>query len=90
MQAYCNIFDYIPNSELFEGNPVGEGTTRRGDYIPYSVHYVPVTYLFYNWKFVHLNHLHLFHPTLIRLPSGDHQFVLCIYEPVSLLSSTYK
>ena len=68
MQAYCNIFDYIP----------------------YSVHYVPVTYLFYNWKFVHLNHLHLFHPTLIRLPSGDHQFVLCIYEPVSLLSSTYK
>ena len=60
------------------------------DCIPYSVHYIPVTCLFYNRKFVQLNHLHLFHPTLITLPSGDHHFVLCIYESVSLLSSTYK
>ena len=26
------------------------------DYIPRVVHYVPVTYLFYNWKFVPLIH----------------------------------
>ena len=27
------------------------------------MHYIPVTYLSYNWKFVSLNPLHLFHPT---------------------------
>ena len=27
------------------------------DYIPYAVYYIPVTRLFYNWKFVSLNSL---------------------------------
>ena len=27
--------------------------------IPYAVHYIPVTYLFYNWKFVPLKPFHL-------------------------------
>ena len=31
------------------------------DYVPYGVHYIPVIYLFYNWKFVPLNLPHLFH-----------------------------
>ena len=31
------------------------------EYILYKVHYITVTYLFYNWKFLPLNTLHLFH-----------------------------
>ena len=31
------------------------------DSIPYAVPFIPVTYLFYNWKFVPLTPLHLFH-----------------------------
>ena len=48
------------------------GTTQNccsiTDRIPYVVHYIPTTYLFYNWKFVSLNPLCLFHPLL----SGNH------------------
>ena len=42
------------------------------DRIPYVVHYIPMTRLFYNWKFVSLNPLHLFHPVPTCLPSGSH------------------
>ena len=31
------------------------------DYIPHAVHFIPMTHLFYNWKFVPLNLPHLFH-----------------------------
>ena len=37
-----------------------------------SVHYIPVTYLFYNWKFAPLNPLHLLHlfpPAWLPFPS---------------------
>jgi len=30
------------------------------DYIPYAIHYIMVTYLFYNWKFVHFLFVCLF------------------------------
>ena len=55
------------------------------DFIPYPVYYLPVTYLFYNWKIVPLNPLHLFHLSPPFLPSGDHQLVLCISECFSYL-----
>ena len=43
----------------------------------HAVHYIPMTYLFHNWKFVPLDSVtHFTHlPT-----SGNHQSVLCIYE----------
>ena len=44
----------------------------------------PHDLLFYNWKFVSFNLLHLFHSSL---SSGNQQFVLCIYESVSVLFS---
>ena len=62
---------------------------------PYNVITIFLTYslhctihpcdLFYSWKFVPLNPLHLFHPSLHPLPSGNHQFLLCIYESISVL-----
>ena len=55
------------------------------------LYYVSVAYLFYNWKFVALNTLLLFH-TSKPLPSGNHSFVLD--EPVVILfcflDSAYK
>lgn len=42
------------------------------DCISYAAHYIPVTYLFYDWKFVHFNPLHLFHPFPHLLLSGNH------------------
>ena len=42
------------------------------DHIPYVVYYIPVAYLFYNWKFVPLNQLLQFcripHPTTLWQP----------------------
>ena len=32
------------------------------DHIPYVVYYIPVAYLFYNWRFAPLNPLPLYHP----------------------------
>ena len=55
------------------------------DFIFYSVYDIPVTYLFYNWKFVSVNPLHLFCPTLHPTLASNHQLVLCIYESVSVL-----
>ena len=66
--------------------------------IPYTVHYIPMTCLFYNWNFVPLNSLHQFHPILHPFPLWW-QPVLCIYESVCFvlfvrllcfLDSTYK
>ena len=40
-----------------------------------TLHYIPMTYFFYNWKFIHLNPLHLFHsPT--HSSSGNYHSVL--------------
>ena len=44
-----------------------------------------VIYLFYNWKFVPFNLLCLFNLSLHTIPSSNHQFDLCIYEPISVL-----
>lgn len=46
--------------------------------IPCAIHYIPMSYIFYNWKicFVHP-------PT--HLPSGNHRFVFYINESVSVL-----
>lgn len=46
-------------------------------YIPYVVFFIPVTYLFYKWKFVSLSPSpisHIPHP----FPYGKYQFVPCI------------
>lgn len=66
------------------------------DYITYSVYYMPVTYLFYNLKFIPFNFLYNFCP-LRPLSSGNHQFVIYIYEYISVffclfcfLDLTYK
>ena len=50
------------------------------DYSHHAVHYIPVTYLFYNWKFVPLETLHPFCLPPNPLPSGIHHSVLCICE----------
>ena len=55
------------------------------DYIPYVVRFITVIYLFYNWKFVLRNSLHLFHPYSFPLLAALNEFVLCIYESVSIL-----
>ena len=55
------------------------------DHIPYAVLYIPMSYLFYNWKLVSLNLFHLFRLPLTPLPSSNHQFDLCVYESVSVL-----
>ena len=39
--------------------------------LSYAVHYIPVTYLLYNWRFISLNPLYLFHPPTTPLPSGN-------------------
>jgi len=44
-----------------------------------------MTHLFCNWKFVPLNPPHLFHSSLFSSHLGNHLFVLCIYESVSVL-----
>ena len=46
------------------------------DHIPCAAHYVPVTYLFCNLKFVPLTLLHLVLPSPV--PSGSRQLVLCV------------
>lgn len=40
------------------------------DYIPCAVHFTSVVYLFYNWKFVLLIPLNLFHPLPHSPPFG--------------------
>ena len=45
--------------------------------------------LFYKWRFVPLNCLHLFHPSTMALPSGNHPFVLCTYESLFILFSLF-
>ena len=60
------------------------------EYVNHAEHFTPLTHLFCNWKFVHLNlpHPFLFSPT--PFPSGNHQFVLCIYDSVSCISLSDK
>ena len=45
----------------------------------HTVHFITLTHLFWNWKFVSINFPHLFlsPPTLLR--SGNYLFVLCLY-----------
>ena len=50
------------------------------DYIPYVLHCGPVTCLFYNWKFVPLNPLHLF----CQPHSHPSSNLLVCYLPLSL------
>ena len=47
-------------------------------HIPHTVHFIPVTLLFCNWKCVPLNRPHLFLSS--PHPSGSHLFVLCICD----------
>lgn len=52
------------------------------DCIPYTVHYIPRSYFLWSWKFVPLNPLYLFCPTLYLLPSRDHWFVICLHGSI--------
>lgn len=38
------------------------------DYVPYAALFISMPCLFYKWKFVHLNPLHLFNPSLPHSP----------------------
>ena len=49
-------------------------------YTLHTAHFIPVTHLFCNWKFVPPNLPHLFLPSPMPLPSGNHLFVLCTYN----------
>ena len=68
------------------------------DYISYAVHYIPVTYLFYNWKFQRFKLLKLFSPFSHPPPLWQPQvcflslcfcFVLFAHL-LCFLDSTYK
>ena len=48
------------------------------NYDHHAVHYIPMTYLFYNGRFVSFDALDLFCPTFTT--PGNHQSVLCIYK----------
>ena len=57
------------------------------DYIPHVAHFIPVTHLFCNWKFIpHTlpKSPYFTHPP-VSLSSGNHPFVLCICESASVL-----
>ena len=45
------------------------------------VHFISMTYLFYNWKFAPFDHLHHFNHLAT---SDNHQSILCIYRPQPL------
>ena len=53
-------------------------------YFPHTVHFIPVTHLFHNWKSVLLNLLHLIFSSPYPLPFGNHLFP-CIYNSISVL-----
>ena len=55
------------------------------DCIPSAIHYIPVTHLFYNWKFIPFNLPQLLHSLPTPLYSGNHQFVPCMYKFASVL-----
>ena len=58
------------------------------EYIPQTVHFIPMTYLFCNKKLVPFNFHYLFHTPLHashNIPSGNHLCVLFIEHYVSLL-----
>ena len=46
----------------------------------YAVPFIPMTYSSHNWKPVSPIPVHPFYLTPSLLPSGSHQFVLCIYR----------
>ena len=48
------------------------------DYIPHIVHFLPVTHLFCNGKFVPINLSHLFFSS--PHTPGNHLLVFCIYN----------
>ena len=59
------------------------------DCICCAEHYILITHLFYNWRSVPLNPLHLFYLTPAYFPSGVLQFVFCIYDSVSVLFCSF-
>lgn len=53
------------------------------DHISYATYYSPVTYVsynWYNWRFVPLHPLRLFHPTPTPLPAGNHTVCLRMFS----------
>ena len=64
------------------------------DYIPYSVLFISVTCLFYNWKFILLITFTFFIHLFTLLPASNQQFVLyiwvCFFVLFCFLDSTYK
>ena len=50
----------------------------------------PMGYLLYNWKFIPLDSLYLFHPPTNLPPPGNHQMFSAVASFVLFLDSTYK
>ena len=59
------------------------------EYNPPTVHFTSVTHLFCNWKFVPYNLPHLFSLPSIPHSSGNHLFVLSIYDCFCLILFTH-
>lgn len=64
------------------------------DFVLYAVLFIAMTYSFYNWKFIPLNLLYLFHPSTPSPPTCKLPSVLCMFKSVSVhfvcLDCTYK
>ena len=50
------------------------------NYSHHAVHYIPITYLLYDWGFVPLNPFHSFCAPHNAHCSENHQYVLCVYS----------
>ena len=61
------------------------GYNKRTGIIPSAVQYFPVVYLFYTQWFVSTNPIYLICPSLPLL-FGNHKFIFCICESISVLS----
>ena len=49
------------------------------DYISYAAYYIPVAYLFYRWRFMLFNPLHLSPPTIISVHLGLFLFYFVLF-----------
>ena len=82
MQYFCTFQkDHYNSSYSMSPNKAVTVT----DCIPHTVHFVPMTHLLCNWKFTPPNFPHLFLSSPTTVPSGNHLFVLSIYNSVSVL-----
>ena len=80
------IYNIILVSGVQDSNLIFLQNTLHTKITIFPVLYITsLQHLFYTQQFVPLNPLHLFCSSRHPLPSGNHQFVLCICESASVL-----